>query len=93
MLPFDELNALLNEVSGMQRAVVPVTREQLLESLLDPEAVEMMLEFRPGNDTPIQEATGVSWRPISDTWRDTIAWLIQNGHLEPRWAPAVARAT
>ena len=53
----------------------------------------MMLEFRPGNDGPIQAATGVTWRPTRETWGDTIAWLLENGHLEPRGHPTIAAST
>jgi nucleoside-diphosphate-sugar epimerase len=89
-LEWDEMNALQNAVSGYPRTGVTMTREQLLAAVPEEEAVEIMLGFRPGNDEPLMHASGVRWRPIEDTYRDTIVWMLTHGYLDPKWAPALA---
>jgi len=92
MLGWDDINALMNEVTGLQRTNVRMTREEMLDAIKEEEAVDMMLGFKPGNDAPILQATGVEWRPMRETYRDMIAWLLAQGYLEPHWAPAIAAA-
>jgi hypothetical protein len=65
----------------------------MLATMPEEEAVDLMLGFCSGDDGPIERDTGVSWRPLHDTYRDTIAWLLAGGYLDARWAPAVARAS
>lgn len=86
---FGEFNALLDDVSGRERAVVSMSREQLLEAM-DPEAVDIMLNLRPGRYRPLLEETGVAWRPLRETMLDTVGWLVGRGQLDAAWAPAVA---
>jgi nucleoside-diphosphate-sugar epimerase len=92
MLGWDDLNALMNEVTGLQRTNVRMTRAEMLDAIKEEEAVDLMLGFKPGNDAPILRATGMEWRPMRETYHDMIAWLLAQGYLEPRWAPAIAAA-
>jgi hypothetical protein len=39
------------------------------------------------NDDDLHRDTGIKWRPIADTLRDTVEWMLQHGRLDPRWAP------
>jgi hypothetical protein len=52
-------------------------------------AVDITLGVVPSNDEPLQQETGVQWRPFEDTLRDTLSWLIAEGHLDQRWAPVL----
>jgi nucleoside-diphosphate-sugar epimerase len=88
-LDWNGMNSLITSVSGLERAVFDVTRDDLLLAIPEEEAVDLMLAYQPGNDAPILEATGVQWRPVEDTYRDTTIWLLANGHLDPKWAPAL----
>ena len=90
---WDTMNALLNEVTGLPRTSVLMTREQMLATINEEEAVDMMLDLKPGNDAPIQQATGVVWRPLRETYHDTFAWMIEHGYLDPKWAPAIGEMT
>jgi len=88
LMSFDEFNAALIEVTGLDRSVAPMTRDDLLQ-VMDEEAVDIQLDIRPGNDQPLQRETGVTWRPQLDTLRDTVSWLVASGYLDEKWAPAV----
>lgn len=90
VLSWEGYNSTVTEVTGRDRELLPVTREQLLENL-DEEAVDIMLGIKPGNDAPLLAATGVSWRPVSETLTDTVRWLLTTGALDADWAPALAR--
>lgn len=85
-----EFNRVITDVTGRERAVYPMTREQLLENL-DEEAVDIMLGLKPSNEAPLRADTGVRWRPIDETVRDTVTWLMAHGHLDRAWAPALSR--
>lgn len=85
-----EFNRVITDVTGRERAVYPMTREQLLENL-DEEAVDIMLGLKPSNEAPLRADTGVHWRPMHETVRDTLRWLIDHGHLDPVWAPALSQ--
>ena len=88
VVSFAEFNAALNEVTGLERAVVAMSRDDLL-AVMDEEAVDIMLELKPGNDAPLLRETGIAWRPLRDTVRDTVQWLVTTGHLDTKWAPAI----
>ena len=83
-----EFNRVITHVTGRERAVYPMTREQLLENL-DEEAVDIMLGLKPSNEAPLRADTGIRWRPMEDTVSDTLRWLIAQGHLDAAWAPAL----
>ena len=86
-MDWDEFHAVISEVTGRDRALLPTPREAL-EQMVDVEAVEIMLGIVPGDDKHILEDSGLgSWRPIDETLSDTISWLVENSYLEPEWAP------
>ena len=89
-LGWDDLHALIEEVTGLPRTSVLMNRDDMLAAIKEDEAVDMMLGIKPGNDAPIQQATGVVWRPMRDTYHDMFAWMIEHGYLDPMWAPAIA---
>ena len=50
-----------------------------------------LLANHPGfDDTPTQRDLGVSWRPVTDTLRDTVAWLHARGLVSRRQAGLAA---
>ena len=56
--------------------------------MVDAEAVEIMLGIVPGEDEALLADSGLnSWRPIEETLQATVAWLIEEEHLEREWAP------
>jgi nucleoside-diphosphate-sugar epimerase len=92
LMTFDDFNATLNAVTGLDRSSAAMTREDLLQ-VMDEEAVDIQLEIRPANDGPLQRETGVTWRPQRDTLQDTVRWLVANRYLDEKWAPALGAAS
>ena len=89
-MAWDEFHAVISEVTGRDRALVPTPREAL-EQMVDAEAVEIMLGIVPGDDAGLLADSGLgAWRPVEETLLDTIAWLVAGGLLEAEWAPDCA---
>ena len=86
-MDWQEFHAVVTEVTGRDRALIPTPKEAL-EQMVDAEAVEIMFGIVPGDDEPFLTASGLSaWRPIEDTLKDTITWLCDEQYLEAEWAP------
>ena len=66
-----------------------MTRADLEAQISESEAVDIALGVVPSDDQPLHRDTGMQWRPVQETMRDTIRWLTAEGHLDPRWAPAL----
>ena len=63
-----------------------------LDLVLTSDAYDYVFNSRPGDDSATVDHTGVEFRPIVDTWRDTFRWLYENGHIaEKRAGPAIRR--
>ncbi len=88
-LGWDECADALDAVTGLERTRVRTTRDEL-EQQIEAAAVEIMLGIVPSDDAALHRDTGVDWRPFPDTLRDTVAWMLEQGRLDPRWAPALA---
>ena len=50
---------------------------------LSEEAAVIMSAGVPTDDGPAIADLGVSWRPTVDTFRDAVAWLVDQGHIAP----------
>jgi nucleoside-diphosphate-sugar epimerase len=87
-LTWPEFADVIDEVTGLVHTRVPSTRAEL-EQQIEPDAVEIMLGIVPPDDDDLHRDTGMEWRPTSETLRDTIAWMLQHGRLDPKWAPAL----
>jgi len=88
-LSWDEFADVVDEITGLVHTRVLSTRAEL-EQQIEPDAVEIMLGIVPPDDDALHRDTGIEWRPITDTLRDTIGWMLEHGRLDPRWAPALA---
>lgn len=89
-MDWEEFHAVVTEVTGRDRALIPTPRDAL-EQMVDAEAVEIMLGIVPGDDEGILSDSGLgSWRPVEETLKETITWLIDEGHLDEEWAPNCA---
>lgn len=44
---------------------------------------DYLFHSMPGDDRPTTEATGVVFRPVEETFRDTFRWLAAHGHVKP----------
>lgn len=59
---------------------------------LTEESALAMLAGMPTDDAPTLQALGLRYRPTVETLRDTVRWMVQEGHLDPSLAPALAEA-
>jgi hypothetical protein len=48
-----------------------------------------MVSAVPTDDSITQADLGVTWRDPAATLRDAARWLLHEGHLQPRHAPAL----
>ncbi|GJM37593.1 MAG: oxidoreductase [Acidimicrobiales bacterium] len=48
------------------------------------EGYEYMFFSNAGDDRPTTETTGVHFRPLDETFRDTFRWMAEAGHLEAK---------
>jgi nucleoside-diphosphate-sugar epimerase len=88
-LTWTEFADALEAVTGLHRTPVRMTRADLEAQISESEAVDIALGVVPSDDQPLHRDTGMQWRPVQETMRDTIRWLTAEGHLDPRWAPAL----
>jgi dihydroflavonol-4-reductase len=88
-LTWDEFADVIDEVTGLVHTRVPSTRAEL-EAQIEADAVEIMLGMVPPDDDALHRDTGIEWRPVAETMRATIGWMLQHGRLDPKWAPALA---
>src|SRR5215213_1929556 len=87
-LTWSEFADAVDAVTGLVHTRAISTRAEL-EQQIEPDAVEIMLGIVPPDDDALHRDTGIEWRPFSDTLRDTVEWMVQQGRLDPKWAPAV----
>ena len=88
-LSWDDYAAVVEEVTGVVRPPVHLGRAELAQAF-EPEVVELMLGIVPSDDDDLLHATGVRWRPIAETLRDTVRWMVEQGRLDPQHAVALA---
>jgi nucleoside-diphosphate-sugar epimerase len=48
------------------------------------EGYDYMFNSKPGDDSATTEATGVEFRPIVDTFRETFLWMHEAGHVDAK---------
>ena len=48
-----------------------------LDLVLTSDAYDYIFDSKPGDDSATVERTGVEFRPIVDTWRDTFRWMLE----------------
>lgn len=58
------------------------------ETALSAESVEFMTRWSPADSSRICAATGLHFRPVAETFADTLAWMQAAGHLPPGFLPA-----
>lgn len=49
--------------------------------VLTSDGYDYLFKAVPGDDSPTEAATGVVFRPVVDTFTDTIRWLVESGHV------------
>lgn len=62
-----------------------------LDLVLTSDAYDYVFNSRPGDDSGTVARTGVTFRPMVDTWRDTFRWMHETGRISDRRAgPAIS---
>ncbi|WP_084265143.1 nitroreductase family deazaflavin-dependent oxidoreductase [Actinomadura macra] len=70
------LGAVLDAAKHVRPFGYPLTRD----------AAEFMVTLVPTDDRPILDALDLTLRPIEETVADSVRWLAESGHLNPRRA-------
>ncbi len=74
----------LGVAGDVVRRIVPI------EFPLTREAMTFVTRTRLVEDSPELEELGVTWRPVHETYADSLRWLIAEGHLDRKRAPGLA---
>jgi nucleoside-diphosphate-sugar epimerase len=94
---WEQWAALMTEASGQEVPYTEVTEADMVEMgrqfdelraagtpdlpPLSVEAAVIMAAGKPGDDSLARQDLGITYRPIVDTFRDTVAWLRAEGHV------------
>jgi len=104
-LTWSEMHDVLSDVTGVRRRAVPMPPRLLraagrlgdlakrvvdFEYPLTYEAMSLATAGSPCNSTDACAALGLAWRPVSETLRDSIAWLARTGDLSSALAGRLA---
>jgi UDP-glucose 4-epimerase len=105
-LRFDELATLLEQITGRRLLRLPMsgpvtralgqlsdlTRRFLGVSLggATAESAEILTRGVPTDDARLHEELSVRWRPVRETLRDALGWLVHVGVLDAKHAPKLA---
>lgn len=100
-----ELVAAIEEATGARVRTLPtpqvvmwawgrlgdVARRFGRDIVMTSDGYDYLFHSRPGDDSPTTEATGVVFRPLVDTFRDTFRWLHRAGKVDPSKVGVLAR--
>ncbi len=56
---------------------------------LDYSTAQFMTSLRPGDDLHTRQEFNIEWRPLEESFFDTLQWLVQQGHLKSRKVPSL----
>lgn len=75
---------------GLGRLLDLAKRVKYFDYPLTYEAALYMTHGLPTDDSATLADLGVEYRPTAETLADSTRWLIEAGHLDAKWAPALA---
>jgi nucleoside-diphosphate-sugar epimerase len=78
------------EMIALGRQLDEQREHQEVDVPLSEEAAVIMAAGVPSDDEATLADLGVRWRPSVETFRDAVAWLVDEGHLPPE--PALRRS-
>ena len=58
---------------------------------LDYSTAQFMTGLKPGDDLSTRQEFNLEWRPLEDSFFDTLRWLVEEGHLKSRKVPSVVQ--
>ena len=73
---------IVDLIGKVHKLDIPITRE----------AVTFATEWVYADDSKIREALNITYRPVEDTLRDTVKWLVDEGHAPAKWAENIKDA-
>ncbi len=56
---------------------------------LDYSTAQFMTSLRPGDDLHTRREFNLEWRPLEESFFDTLQWLVEEGHLKSRKVPSL----
>jgi nucleoside-diphosphate-sugar epimerase len=71
------------ELAALGRQLDEQRRHEAVDLPLSEEAAVIMAAGVPTDDEATLADLGVRWRPSVETFRDAVAWLVDEGHLPP----------
>ena len=96
-LTSDELEAVIAEVIGSAKSfplprpvfwvwgkLGDIAKRVGVDLVVTSEGYDYMFNSRPGDDSATTAATGVEFRPVADTFRDTFLWMHEAGHVDAK---------
>jgi nucleoside-diphosphate-sugar epimerase len=94
----DDLERVISEVLGSAKSfplprslfwvwgkLGDVAKRVGIDLVVTSEGYDYMFNSRPGDDSATTAATGVEFRPIVDTFRDTFRWMHEAGHIDAKY--------
>ncbi|TYB42808.1 nitroreductase family deazaflavin-dependent oxidoreductase [Actinomadura chibensis] len=75
---------------GLGSALDAAKRVRPFDYPLTRDAAEFMVTLVPTDDRPVLDALGLTLRPVEETVTDSVRWLADSGHLNPRRAGRLA---
>ncbi|MBB32907.1 MAG: hypothetical protein CL455_04600 [Acidimicrobiaceae bacterium] len=105
-LDWSETARFLNEITGRKLKTIrfPDAAFRVLGRLgdflgnfninfpLDLSTAEFMTTLVPGDDRETRKALSIEWRPLSDSFSDTLRWLAKNDFISAESIPAIIRS-
>lgn len=101
----DQLNRLLTEVGGRNVRRIPMPGAMLrgigrlndtvmrvvpVDLSITGEGMQYLTRWPGSDDTAALDLMGHPLRPLQETVEDSVRWLVASGHLDPKYAPALA---
>lgn len=101
----DQLNRVLTEVGGRKVRRIPMPGGLLrgigrfndalmrvlpLDLAITGEGMQYLTRWPGSDDTAALDLLGRDLRPLPETVEDSVRWLVAAGHLDPKYAPALA---
>ncbi|MEZ5243881.1 MAG: SDR family NAD(P)-dependent oxidoreductase [Acidimicrobiales bacterium] len=96
-LSSDDLEGVIAEVLGSAKSfplprpifwvwgkLGDVAKRIGIDLVVTSEGYDYMFNSRPGDDSATTEVTGVEFRPIADTFRETFVWMYEAGHIDAK---------
>ncbi len=100
-LPMRELAPILRRLTGRSLPILPIpglvlrevgrlvdmaTRVAPIETVFTRGAMEQFTRMTPSDDAAVHDDLGVTYRPVTETFSDTVAAMVAQGRLSPKQA-------